>query len=187
MFPSRTPPLMPVLLRTQFWFRSFGTTYCRPAEYSSRYFIPKQCATILFYFSTGVSSASTITAPPHWEQVFMDLQSLESAVQGYFVSGITKGIRDIYATAQKAYLTFCELYNLPPTPLSEKQACLFAVYLANRGLCPQFITVYLAGVQNLMVASDGDSRSVSTPPKGSGLSWSMWWEVLEHWTQHWTQ
>lgn len=48
-------------------------------------------------------------------------------------------------------MTFCEQYNLPPIPLSERQACLFAVHLANQGLRPQSITVYLAGVRHLLV------------------------------------
>ena len=56
-----------------------------------------------------------------------------------------------YNSAQKRYLNFCLLYNLPPLPLAESTLSLFAAYLAYQGLQPQTIKSYLSALRHLQV------------------------------------
>ena len=50
-------------------------------------------------------------------------------------------------------MRFCELYNLPPLPVSERVACLFVAFLVHQGLKPQSIDVYLSAVRHLQVVA----------------------------------
>ena len=58
-----------------------------------------------------------------------------------------------YTSAQRRYVGFCDAFNLPPLPLSERVLCLFVAYLAHQGLAHQSIITYLSGVRNLAIAS----------------------------------
>ena len=58
-----------------------------------------------------------------------------------------------YSSAQRTYTRFCSTYNLPPIPLTERFACLFVAHLAERGLCPQSISAYMAGVRHLQITA----------------------------------
>ena len=70
---------------------------------------------------------------------------LENIVWVYFAQGVAKSTKTTYSSAQCRYLTFCELYQIPPLPLSEMSVCLFAAFLVHQGLraqpiCLLFIT-----------------------------------------------
>ena len=58
-----------------------------------------------------------------------------------------------YSSAQKRYLSFCEIYNLPPLPLSEPVSCLFAAFLAHQGLKSQSVSVYLSALRHLQISA----------------------------------
>ena len=58
-----------------------------------------------------------------------------------------------YSSAQRRYLSFCNLYHLPPLPLSECSVCLFAAFLASQGLQPSSITSYLAALRHFQVSA----------------------------------
>ena len=97
------------------------------------------------------SSASVRHAPGH--QSLMDVEALESAVQGLFAEGLAGSTRSSYSTAQKRYLTFCSLFNLSPLPLSEHTLCLFAAFLANEGLQARTISAYLSGLRHFQISA----------------------------------
>ena len=83
----------------------------------------------------------------------MDVEALESAVQGLFAEGLAGSTRSSYSTAQKRYLTFCSLFNLSPLPLSEHTLCLFAAFLANEGLQARTISAYLSGLRHFQISA----------------------------------
>ena len=65
--------------------------------------------------------------------------------------------RKAYNSAQKRYLTFCQRFNLPPTPTSETILCRFAAFLADQKLRASSIKCYLSGVRQLhLVGGLGD-------------------------------
>ena len=59
----------------------------------------------------------------------------------------------MYFSAQCHYLSFCQLYHIPPFPLSEVSVCLFAAFLAHQGLKVQSIFSYLSALRHLQVSS----------------------------------
>ena len=58
-----------------------------------------------------------------------------------------------YSSAQRRYLSFCQVYQVPPLPLSEVSVCLFAAFLAHQGLKAQSISSYLSALRHLQVSS----------------------------------
>lgn len=58
-----------------------------------------------------------------------------------------------YSSAQRQYLAFCQSYQIQPLPLSEVSVCLFAAFLAHRGLKSQSISTYLSGLRHLQVSA----------------------------------
>ena len=59
----------------------------------------------------------------------------------------------MYSSAQCRYLTFCELYRIPPLPLSETSVCLFAAFLVHQGLRSQSIPTYLSALRHLQISA----------------------------------
>ena len=89
----------------------------------------------------------------------LDIRALELSVQGYFVQGLAKSTMTGYALARRSYFDFCTKFSLSAVPFSERQACLFAAYLADRGLRPQIISGCLAGVWHFLVVTGSPVHS----------------------------
>ena len=70
-----------------------------------------------------------------------------------------------YSSAQKRYLSFCQMYQIPPLPLSETSVCLFAAFLAHQGLKSQSISTYLSGLRHLQVSAGLQPPQRSTWPR----------------------
>ena len=70
-----------------------------------------------------------------------------------------------YMSAQKRYLTFCSIYNIPPLPLSESSTCLFAAFLAHQGLKSQTISCYLSALRHLQVSNGLDAPKRADWPR----------------------
>ena len=83
----------------------------------------------------------------------MDISALEGLVRSYFVCGIASSTSRSYTSARKRYFAFCEQFSLPPLPLTERTACLFASFLTQQGLKPQSISVHLAALRHLEVSA----------------------------------
>ena len=83
----------------------------------------------------------------------LDLPALEDLAQGLFERGLAKASVRAYASGKSRYLRFCELYSLPPLPVSERVACLFVAFLVHQGLKAQSIDVYLSAVRHLQVVA----------------------------------
>lgn len=90
----------------------------------------------------------------------MDLAALEQAVQVYFKRGLAASTTRSYESAQRRYLDFCSVAKITPIPVSQYAACLFVAFLAQQGLRPQSIQVYLAAVRHLQI-----SEGLGGPPR----------------------
>ena len=82
----------------------------------------------------------------------MDLTPLGAAVQMYFKRGLASSTARSYESAKRRFLEFCYKNKLSPLPVSQYSACLFAASLAQQGLHPQSIQVYLAAVRHLQIS-----------------------------------
>ena len=98
------------------------------------------------------AGASTIGGSADGPIPELDIHTLETDVHRYFVQGIAKSTMSTYTSAQKSYFKFCLKYSLTAFPLSERQACLYVAYLAERGLHMRSISVYLAALRYLQVS-----------------------------------
>ena len=95
----------------------------------------------------------------------MDIAALEGLVQSHFVRGIAASTAKSYSSARNRYLTFCQQYDIPPFPVSERSTCLFVAFLAHQGLKHQSIAVYLAGLRHFQIAAGLDPTLRSAWPR----------------------
>ena len=82
----------------------------------------------------------------------LDLQSLDKAVEFYFLNALAPVTRKSYASAKNRYLRFCAEADFDPVPTSELQLCRFVAQLAKDGLVPSSIKSYLSAVRHLHLA-----------------------------------
>ena len=109
------------------------------------------------YLATGPigshSSCRLTSGACHGQQSQLDITSLENLIRVYFAQGVAKSTRTTYSSAQRRYLNFCELYQIPPLPLSETSVCLFAAFLVHQGLRAQSISTYLSALRHLQISA----------------------------------
>ena len=82
----------------------------------------------------------------------LDLQSLDKAVEFYFLNALAPATRKSYGSAQNRYLWFCAKAGFDPVPASEQQLCRFVAQLVKDGLAPNSIKSYLSAVRHLHLA-----------------------------------
>ena len=82
---------------------------------------------------------------PH--EPLLYLSSLGALVQTLFARGITPSTNCTYKSAKRKFLDA----NLPVIPLTQQTACLFIAHLANQGLHPQSISVYLSALRHFQI------------------------------------
>ena len=76
------------------------------------------------------------------------------SVQLYFRQGLAESTQKSYGAAMKRFEGFCDRFNvLTPFPITEYTMYSFAAYLADQGLAPQTIKMYLAAMRNMQRAS----------------------------------
>ena len=88
------------------------------------------------------------------------------AVQAYFGQGLASSTRKSYQAASNRFHQFCCRFNISsPFPVTEQILCCFAAYLADAGLKPGTVKVYLAAVRNLQLSLGlPDPRDQSSLP-----------------------
>ena len=82
----------------------------------------------------------------------LDLQSLDKAVEFYFLNALAPVTRKSYASAKSHYLHFCAKAGFDLVPASEQQLCRFVAQLAKDCLAPSSIKSYLSAVRHLHLA-----------------------------------
>ena len=88
------------------------------------------------------------------------------SVQRYFEQGLASSTRRSYQAASKRFSEFCSRFSITtPFPVTEQVLCCFAAYLADVGLKPGTVKVYLAAVRNLQLSLGlPDPRDQSSLP-----------------------
>ena len=91
----------------------------------------------------------------------MDLPHLGKSVQGFFEQGLAGSTNRTYSSAKNRYIGFCTRAKLSPYPLTQSTLCLFAAFLAQQGLAPQSISIYLSAVRHMevQVAATASTRA----------------------------
>ena len=88
------------------------------------------------------------------------------SVQAYFSQGLAQSIQKSYGAEMKRFHGFCAQFNVSsPFPVTEYMLCSFAAYLADSGLAPTTVKVYLAAVRNMQLSLGlPDPRDQSSLP-----------------------
>ena len=73
-------------------------------------------------------------------------------MEKYFHSGLAPSSHRSYDSAKRRFVTFCEKSHLNPLPLNENLLCRYTAYLAEDGLAPSTIKLYLSAVRHLQIA-----------------------------------
>ena len=79
----------------------------------------------------------------------------------YFRNGLAPSIHRSYDSAKHRFLSFCNQAHLKLSPISESLLCRYVAHLAEQGLAPKTIKLYLSAVRHLQV-----SMSISDPRMG---------------------
>ena len=89
------------------------------------------------------------------------------SVRAYFNQGLAQSTQRSYAAAMRRFHGFCAQFNVPsPFPVTEHTMCCFAAYLADSGLAPQTVKIYLAAVRNMQLSLGlPDPRDQSSLPR----------------------
>eukprot|EP00731_Ephydatia_muelleri_P000372 Em0001g372a len=83
----------------------------------------------------------------------LDVTNLDTSLQGYFRNGLAPSTHRSYDCALRRFNSFCVLYNVSdPFPVTEKLLCYFSTKLANDGLAPQTIKVYLSAIRSMQLS-----------------------------------
>ena len=65
--------------------------------------------------------------------------------------GVAGSTHRTYQTGSNRFIQFCRDNNTQPFPVSERLLCYFVASLAQQGLAPSTIKVYLAGVRHAQI------------------------------------
>eukprot|EP00731_Ephydatia_muelleri_P011099 Em0005g1685a len=83
----------------------------------------------------------------------LDVTNLDTSLQGYFRNGLAPSTHRSYDCALRRFNSFCVQYNVSdPFPVTEKLLCYFSTKLANDGLAPQTIKVYLSAIRSTQLS-----------------------------------
>ena len=89
------------------------------------------------------------------------------SVQHYFKHGLALSTQRSYDAATKRFNDFCSRFNITePFPITEIIQCSFAAFLADQGLAPSTVKVYLSALRNLQITLGlPDPRDHSSLPR----------------------
>ena len=95
------------------------------------------------------------------------LSSLDESVRFYCRQGVADSTQRTYKAGIKRFHAFCEQHQVfNPLPVTELLLCQFSAFLANQGLSPQTVKVYLAAIRNLQLSLGlPDPRDTSALPR----------------------
>ena len=91
----------------------------------------------------------------------------------YFRSGLAPSTHKSYDSAKRRFLGFCTKAQLNPLPVSENLLCRYVTFLAEDGLAPKSIKLYLSAVRHLQVSMNfpdpkiGDMAHLEQVVKGA--------------------
>lgn len=97
----------------------------------------------------------------------MDVSALDTAVQFYCDRGLADSTQRTYKSGVGRYLSFCYAFGVSsPFPVSETLLCYFVSSLAQEGITPATIKIYLAAVRHAqIVRGHPEPRGSSTLPR----------------------
>ena len=82
----------------------------------------------------------------------------------YFRNGLAPSTHRSYDSAKHRFLSFCNQAHLKRLPVSESLVCRYVAHLAEQGLAPKTIKLYLSAVRHLQVSmSLSDARMGDMP------------------------
>ena len=83
----------------------------------------------------------------------MDLTALEREVLQLIDSSVAPSTRRSYQSAQNRYVSFCQLANATPFPVSTHVLCQFVAFLGSQGLKHQTVKSYLSAVRHAQITA----------------------------------
>ena len=86
----------------------------------------------------------------------MDLTALEREVLQLIDSSVAPSTRRSYRSAQNRYISFCQLANVTPFPVSTHILCQFVAFLGSQGLKHQTVKSYLSAVRHAQITALAD-------------------------------
>ena len=86
-------------------------------------------------------------------------------MEHYFRSGLAPSTHKSYDSAKRRFLCFCTQAGLDPLPVSENLLCRYVAYLAEQGLAPKTIKLYLSAIRHLQVSMSLPDPRIGDMPR----------------------
>lgn len=77
---------------------------------------------------------------------------MDQAVERYFLCGLAPATHKSYDSAKRRFLQFCSRAQLNPLLVTENLLCRYVAHLAEDGLAPKTIKLYLSAVRHLQLS-----------------------------------
>ena len=148
---------MPVLLCCSLPMLRFGAPHRGFCKLQGRRIVEGQTITIFLYLSTGqphpLSNPTTSVGTGVGHQPRLDLTTLEREVLQLIENSVAPSTRRTYRSAQNRYLSFCQLANVIPFPVSTHILCQFVAFLGSQGVKHQSAKSYLSAVRHAQITA----------------------------------
>ena len=86
---------------------------------------------------------------------------MEAALQQLLDAGLADSTKKVYSAGWNRYLSFTQLFQLPPVPVSTENVTLFVAFLGSQGLAVSTIKSYLAALRHARLMADPHNISPS--------------------------
>ena len=94
------------------------------------------------------ASSSGANVPTSNPTARLDIPELERLVQHYFEQGLATSTRKTYSAGIKKFTDFCSKFGIiQPLPADQSLLCYYVSFLADQGLSPATIKVYLSALR----------------------------------------
>lgn len=113
----------------------------------------------------------------------LDLSALYRSVERFFRNKIAPSTQLSYNSAKCRFLQFCTRAKVNPLPVSENLLCRYVMFLANDGLAPATIMVYLSAVQHLHLAMNYPDPNIGEMAKLKQVIKGAKREMKEVWSK----
>ena len=86
-------------------------------------------------------------------------------MESYFRSGLAPSTKRSYTSVKRRFLSFCDASNSTPLPVTEHLLCRYVSFLAEQGLSPKSVKLYLSAVHHLQISLNFKDPKIGEMPK----------------------
>ena len=123
------------------------------------------------------TSSSRANVPTSNPSARLDIPELERLLQHYIEQGLATSTHKTYSTSAKKFTDFCSKFDITqPLLVDQSLVCYYVSFLADQGLSPATIKVYLSALRYHHIATGMPVPDRAAMPKlktvDNGMKWT---------------